>query len=912
VGGCPGNDVFAAFLDGTLTEEGQEELERHIDECSACRSAMAALARSGEGPTVPAPPPPTPGTAGPARTGRPIGRFQILERLGEGGMGTVYAAYDPSLDRRVAVKLLGARAAGSSEGRQRLLREARAMARLVHPNVLTVHEAGTHEGQVYVAMEYAPGGTLTRWLREAPRTWREIVAVYAAAGRGLAAAHAAGLVHRDFKPDNVLMTQDGTPRVADFGLVGQSGVAEPSASSSSGADLSPGFSTRTGSIMGTLAYMAPEQRDGRVDARADQYAFCVALYRALYGASPFGGAKDHERLAHQRRDEVSEAPAGATVPPWLRAVILRGLRADAEERYPSMTALLAGLAADPEAVRRRRLRLAAVVAAVLLVAGGAAVLGHRLAPAAAATPRCDGGDADLAAVWDEGARGRVRAAFAGTGRPYAADTAARVIRLLDEYAGAYSAMRRSSCEDTYLRGRQSTALLDLRARCLDQRRARFAALVGLLAEKSDPAFLDRAVTAVTGLDPIAECADAEALAAAVPLPPDPVTRARVAGLRARLEEAAARRLAGRYADGLAMAAPVVEEARGLAYPPLLAEALFAAGLLTERGGDPSKAEGMLREALVTAARAHDDALGAHIVTELGFVIGDRLARPAEALALRPFAEAALARAGAGDADSGAWENSLGLLLIQLGRYDEARVELERAVALRERAFGPDHIEVARSVNNLGIVAESQGRLDDARAYDERALHIFETTLGPSHPYVSSALVNLALVCMRTGRLDEASLLLTRALAVREGALGPDHPEVTYPLTAQGMVLIKQGRCAEAVPLLERAARLAEKGRGADHPLIAFPLTSLGDALRCQGRGAEAVAVLERAVRIREVSGRNDPVELARSRFALAQALPAKERARALTLARTAEAAFAAAGPRTASERTEVEDWLKGK
>ncbi|MFO7568092.1 MAG: serine/threonine-protein kinase, partial [Enhygromyxa sp.] len=312
-----------------------------------------------------------------------IGRFTIVRELGAGGMGVVYVAYDEQLDRRVAVKLLR-RAEPDTHGKARLEREAQAMARLSHPNVVTVHEVGTHQGQIFVAMEFVEGGDLRAWLKAERRSWQEIVAVFQQAGEGLAAAHAAGIVHRDFKPDNVLVGDDGRVRVADFGLAHALDERLEERSPELGVSLSSTkleqSLTRTGALMGTPAYMAPEQYAGRrTDARADQFAFCVALWEGLYRRRPFSGANLIALSTAIIEGTIDEPPTDSEVPAWLRAALTRGLSPKPEDRWPSMQALLELLGNDPQVRRRRRLRLAAIVStAALVVAGLSYVAGKAL------------------------------------------------------------------------------------------------------------------------------------------------------------------------------------------------------------------------------------------------------------------------------------------------------------------------------------------------------------------------------------------------------------------------------------------------------------------------------------------------------------------------------------------------------
>ena len=298
-----------------------------------------------------------------------LGRFVVLRPLGAGGMGTVYAAYDEELGRRLAVKLLHARPGGTL-GRGRLLREAQAMARLSHPNVVQIYEVGEHGPDVFVAMEYVEGGTLESWRHARAREPAEVVAMYVQAGRGLAAAHAAGLVHRDFKPENVLVGPDERPRVGDFGLArarGSHDLDDPGASMSnpgaSRSDVLASPLTATGVLTGTPAYMSPEQfHGGPVDAASDQFSFCAALYEALYGRRPFAGETMAELILHVTGGDLLPPPADTGVPPRLFEHLRRGLAVDPRARWPSIDALLDQLAVDPQrdtsAAPRERRRLA--------------------------------------------------------------------------------------------------------------------------------------------------------------------------------------------------------------------------------------------------------------------------------------------------------------------------------------------------------------------------------------------------------------------------------------------------------------------------------------------------------------------------------------------------------------------------
>jgi aminoglycoside phosphotransferase (APT) family kinase protein len=311
----------------------------------------------------------------PAR-GEQIDRFVVLETLGHGGMGVVVSAYDPKLDRKVALKLLRRDLAptdGGTEARARLLREAQAMAKLRHPNVVTVFEVGEYRGQVFLAMEHVAGGTLIAWsaLRRAePRGWLRTVAAFVQAGRGLQAAHARELIHRDFKPANVLV-EDDRFQVSDFGIASVGGQAPPEFPLPAGADPTAGEPTltRSGHVVGTAPYMALELIDGEpADERSDQFAFCVALFESLYGVRPFDGETVEQVRAAQAEGRIREVPQDLGVPEWVRLAVVRGLARDPQARWPSMGALLETLASPDEADAERRTRVVVAVAIGLLFA----------------------------------------------------------------------------------------------------------------------------------------------------------------------------------------------------------------------------------------------------------------------------------------------------------------------------------------------------------------------------------------------------------------------------------------------------------------------------------------------------------------------------------------------------------------
>ena len=393
---CPDENVLTALVALKLSPDERRLVLEHLDACPACFVITSELARFDDEPggeeATPATTSPEAAVPGETFIHERIGRYRLESFLGQGAMGRVYVAHDTQLDRRVALKLLTAKATASQEARGRMLREARAMAKLAHPNVVTVYDAGEDEGQTFLAMELVMGVTLATWLTERTRTWREVLKVLLEAGIGLAAAHAAGIVHRDFKPANVLLDRSGRVAVADFGLAAVAGGVSPEAGPRGAPALDRSeLSTATGTIMGTPRYMSPEQHAGqKVDARTDQFSFAVAAYAALYGEPPFEGRTSHELrdaiLYHRVTEPALEPSRG--VPAAVRRALLRGLSAAPEDRYPTLSELLSDLraalateetTASSRSSRRGRFAFAAVTLALV----GAALAGTAAARHAA-------------------------------------------------------------------------------------------------------------------------------------------------------------------------------------------------------------------------------------------------------------------------------------------------------------------------------------------------------------------------------------------------------------------------------------------------------------------------------------------------------------------------------------------------
>ncbi len=892
---CPDEDEIVALLAGALSTRPRGAVHAHLDTCETCRRLVAAAARQDDREAGVPRKPAEDGEIGDERprsfrvdrhgpdadrppllpSGATLARYVILGAIGSGAMGVVYSAYDPELDRKVAIKLLRTRTAGADDERdRRVLREAQAMARLSHPNVVAVYDVGVVDGQVFLVMEFVQGATLTRWLASGARPFRAVLDVLRRAGSGLAAAHGAGLVHRDFKPDNVLIDRAGRVLVADFGLARAAG--EESAPVDASSLIASRF-TRTGAIVGTPAYMAPEQLDGgEVDARSDVFSFCVTLHEALYGERPFSGTTVKELREAIARGPTSEPKDRARIPGWVRPIVLAGLRVAPADRPASVDALLAALGRDPAARLRRVLVAIAVVLAVAAMAVAGAMSWRERGMA------CQGAEHKLAGAWDAERRQAVERALARGREPLARDTARLVGAALDRYTSSWVAMRTEACEATHVYHEQSEALLDRRMHCLDERLAEVRALTDLLS-RPDDALAESAAKAVYTLSPLPACADADALLAPVPPPGDPSSRAQVDALRLELAQLRALKRLKRYQDGERQTRGIVARARRLGYAPLEAEVLLLHADFVQSRGDYATATDTLQEALWAAERGRDRKLAAAALIDLVWVVGVQQGQPRQGHAYARHAEALLRGLG-GDAELEANldEYDASVFAVE-GRFDEAEARFRNTAEKRRALFGSAHPGYGAALINLAGVALAQGRKVEALARSEEALAVYRESLGDRHPEYASTLHNSAEVLRQLGRLDEARARAEQALAIEEQALGPEHTLVAGAVAVLGLIALDQKRYPDAERHLRRAIALTEKLHGPEHPVLAERLSNLAQAIVAQGRGADAIPLYRRALAI-AAKTQVDPSVTAASQARLGAALlAAKQPGQALPL-----------------------------
>ncbi|NTX38054.1 MULTISPECIES: serine/threonine-protein kinase [unclassified Myxococcus] len=829
-----------------------------------------------------------------------IGRYLLLRRLGQGGMGVVYAAYDPDLDRKVALKLLhpDGRHDHSEEARSRLLREAQAMARVSHPNVIPVFDVGMWGDQVFVAMELVDGGTLASWLKASPRSWREIVTRYVEAGRGLEAAHAAGLVHRDFKPANVLVSRAGRVYVTDFGLARTMGDLpqdeEPlteetreALASSAGRRMLETTLTEDGLLVGTPNYMSPEQfRGTTLDGRTDQFSFCAALYGALFGARPFepGSLRAYafsstsvsaelertESLGAQRPSAapsspatilvpaVREPPRDSKVPGWVRDAVLRGLSLEPDARFASMAVLLEALSQEHRrTLRRRWVTAASALGATLALTGGAAWQQSRV---------CVDAGAQMDDVWSPTTQAKLSTAFLATGRPFAEGMAQSVSRALGDYADLWKRQRVQACEATRVQGVKPEEQLDRQLVCLERRRKDFSATVELLSS-ADAALVEKSLDAALALPSLWECEDTEALAERQRMPTDPLRRADIELLEEKLSHVRARMDAGKHPQALEAVKALVAPVEATGYLPLRAETRFLNGWLLEQVGESPEAAKLLSSAVFDAEAGHADRLKVTALNKLLFV-EDGLKHYEPAARWGSLAEATLERMGGDPVLLGDVRVNQANLAISQDLYEEAKTRVEEAQVLYEKSLPAEHPKRARTTFLLAHVVHSLGDSTRALALMEDALQKTTAAMGPQHPDVARR-HGLLSMTLRELKQDAQALPHAQAVAdIFQAIYGADSPKFAEALDEVGMCQLGMGRFEDALKTYERSLALKRKTLPADDEKLQPSYDGVGQALLGLGRVGESVEPLRLAVTFASAP----PDALAESGFALAKAL----------------------------------------
>ncbi|MDP2276068.1 MAG: tetratricopeptide repeat protein [Archangium sp.] len=851
------DEALLAFTLGQMEGEAAAEVERHLAECEACRLkqnsiSSAAFSKTAVGSKDGVPTRAeghslaTHGSGLVLQRGATLGRYVMLEKLGAGGMGEVFGAYDPQLDRKVALKLLRGGALSAEEGKARLLREAQAMARLQHPNVIAVHDVGLFGDRVFVAMEYVEGETLADWLR-GHHPWDEIVRIFRGAAEGLSAAHRAGLVHRDFKPDNVLLGADARPRVVDFGLARQSTSTPAAAPPELEVPENVGDSslnvplTRDGAVMGTPGYMAPEQIAGLpTDARSDQFSFCVALWEGLFGNRPFSGATLKQHAQEIAAGRLTPVPSDTQVPDWVQDVLRRGLKANPAERWPEMDALIKALKPRARRNPRRTLFVTGLVLFSIFGIGYGVWTRQRLLV-------CGGTERRLTGVWDAPRKTKLREGFKATGLSYAEEAWASSERALDTWAAEWVVTSREVCEAARLRKVDSPEATELKTACLDERVQRLEALVALF-EAPDHDVVNNAPTAARGLESAASCTTSAGMRRHFAA--DEKEQAADQLLHAKMAEARALFAAGKYAAG----AEKLKTGLSPAAPPSTqAEAYLLLARLELKRGENRLARQANLVATEQALKSGEAGLAARGLSRLyaseGYDESD-----ADADAWSRLASAAAARV------PGDWEVQVelgrndGFVDIRRKRFKPALADFERVLNLQQEHLGNEHPDVASTLNNLGIVLTHLGRYEEAVTRYDQSLRLHEKLEGSEHPNVAFASHNLAVALRRMGKALEARAAFERALQIRRKALGINHPESLHSAQALVRLLISVGELEAAQVLLAEVKETRTLMSGADSAEMMAVLELEADLFLAGEYGGEALQTATRHLALAKARG----------------------------------------------------------
>lgn len=811
--GCPDPETLARFADGLASDTQAGELRAHLDGCATCREVLVALAHAERSATAAA--------TAPVPSGTLLGRYEVKERLGAGGMGLVVAAWDKQLGRDVALKLVRPELLGDQQGdqtRARMVREAQLMAQVNHPNVVTVYDVGTLDDGIFITMELVKGQTLRAWLEVEVRPWREVVDRFLAAGRGLAAAHAAGLVHRDFKPDNVLLGAAGGVQVTDFGLAWSAQAPQGPAPEALPVSPVSGLS-RQSAVLGTPAYMAPEQLRGQaVDARADQFSFCVGLWEAVHRARPFEARHVGELLQAIDRGPRKSAKGGASPSPpaWLDALLARGLCPAPAGRFSTMGELLDRL---EQRLRppRRGLRWLAAGAVPLGVAAGA------LAPRLLAPP-CEDGAARVDAIWNPISRREAEQRFQGSQAQLAGPAWKQVEGGLDAWAIGWRKAWVGACEAPGKSG-------EARARstlCLEARLADFAVMVELM-KSAQGAVIDAAPLVLARLDGPEPCLRGETLAT-VPLPASAEARQQVARARLLAAQADAARASGRHASAMRLAKEAVAEASLSGHRPAEAEALLALAEEQRARADFERAAQTLDQALLAAESGRHFEAIARIALQKVFSVGTHSMKPAEAEAWLTRARGALEQMPRPELEA---EVALATAFLRTsqGTAEAALAPAREALATFQRLG-----KAVRALDSQSVLAQALaagGQPQEALALAEQVARGRAELFGANHPHTVHSRLDLGSHHAAAGQLGRAVQTLTAEL---EAAQTAGLPPLTLLRGQQALArsLTALGRHREALGVHRAVLAGTEQALGKTHRYAALARDALAQGLREAG------------------------------------------------------------------------------
>lgn len=751
-------------------------------------------------------------------------RFRMERLVGSGGSAEVFLATDVVLGRPVAVKI--ARDGLDDRAQGRWLREAEALARLEHPNIVQVYRVGSHRGRSFIVMEWVEGETLAAWLGARPRDWREILGPFRDAGRGLAAAHAVGLVHRDFKPQNVLVGADGRVRVADFGLAAL--AAGHTLSEDERGEAGPQWNDRlTRGALGTLGYMPPEQFDGAAaDPRSDQFSFCASVFEALVGRVPYEattleGARDRAMAGEL------QVPTEVDVPGWVMTALRRGLAPELHDRFVDMDALLSAL--DPERHRSKAGWILVGAIAVVAIVGLVSLDSSRSAPCLTS----------IDAAWNPSRAEALANAFDRTG---GAETAAGVVRTLDDWASQWAGRRQAVCAEPPGEER------DARVACLERSRAAAMGVLDVLLE-ADAAVVSAAPTIVGQLEAPSRC-DGSSSADAIPVGADRV--AAVEHARRSIARSNADRVAGRLNEARAAAHDALGQAQASGFGPVIAEALLARGRSEAALDLPGGGLADLEAAYWAADGDRQDALAAEAARAVlaNVAAGDPQAEDAAERWSR-LAEAAEQRVG--DSPSWALLRARGSAASLTQHYDDARAQYE--AALQAMPDDAEHVvERASLYNSLSVLEFDAGRFERSQEHADRAASLAEASLPSDHLARATALERSALAQAELGHAADALEPMREAIAIKQRLFGTENPRAIVSLNSLGSVLRRAGDLEAALDVHRQALAVSLQRQPRDPFEEGSCRSFIGTALVDLRRFEEARTELQASIRAYDDAG----------------------------------------------------------
>jgi len=747
----------------------------------------------------------------PFERGETLGRYVALDTLGAGGMGIVLSAYDSKLDRRVALKLLHPHTGADPENHARLIREAQALAKLSHPGVVAVYDVGEIRGQVFIAMEFIDGPNLRRWTHDAQRSTAEVISVFRDAARGLIAAHDAGIVHRDFKPDNVLIDPKGRAHVTDFGLALESHEVVPNLSASSSSWSSHSSSSRlteTGMVMGTPAYMPIEQHAGKATGhRSDQFSFCVSFYEALYGVRPFSGANASELCLSIKRAEIPPPPPGVSVPRRVHRAIVKGLAVKPEGRHASMRALLRAITPP---TRNRRTWILGGLGGLAIGAGVVAVAEPPQRP-------CSSFKRSIDEVYGNEQASAIRAAFESTDLAYAGPSFEATARTLDTFTEAWAAAATDACLATE-RGEQSDHMLDLRMNCLGRARSQLSATVEVLRQ-ANKGVVHQGVALASNQAELELCADLEALQRTAVLPKDADEAAEAEQLFAVLDRVETMRSVGKKEDAKMLFADYETRLASSAYPPVIAFAAWVRGRLVGTDNKASEAITHFKRAYLVSLEHGMDARAARAASSLGFYYGEFQVDFEQADHYLNVAGALAKASGSAHVQAGVAGN-LSTLRRRQSRYDESVDAARRGLALAQSPKVPRPLVVAEAYLSLANVLRLRDGPKSAIPTLLEARDYVLTELGSTHPVLVGIYGEQASVARELGDYDEAFVHSSAALEQARAAFGEGSLDEAYVLANLATIAGSLGRKRESLDMLARVDEVLAREQGETHPVRA--------------------------------------------------------------------------------------------